>query len=86
MSPVLAITIMIFAIVGGIIGWRRASRPMPRRPTPGPDASASELPSEAMEREERRRRLHRRYRLTTIYALLGVVVGLFALLLLDRQR
>lgn len=82
MSPVLAITILIFAIVGGIIGWRRASRPMPRRPLVGHE----EPPHDDAHQEEVRRRLHRRYRLTTIYALLGVVVGLFVLLFFDQRH
>ena len=81
MSPVLAVTMLVFAIVGGIIGWRRASKPLPRpifgRPEP--------LPEKA-EREEWRRRLHRRIRLTLIYALLGAVVGLLGLKLFDRPH
>lgn len=80
MSPLLAITILFFAIVGGVIGWRRASRPLPRRPLSEPAP-----PSVDVEREELRRRLHRRIRLTIIYALLGIVVGLFALLLAQRR-
>ena len=31
MSPVLAVTMLLFAIVGGIIGWRRATKPIYRR-------------------------------------------------------
>ena len=80
MSPLLAVTILFFAIVGGIIGWRRAGRPLPRRPLAEP-----EPPSPDTEREDLRRRLHRRIRLTIIYALLGIVVGLFALLLTQRR-
>ena len=81
MSPVLAIAILFCAIVGGIIGWRRASSPVPRRSpmetqTPREDAAGD---------DDLRRRLHRRFRLTIIYALLGVVVGLFSLLLFDRR-
>ena len=79
MSPLLAVTMLICAIVGGIIGWRRASRPLSRRPHMESEARAS------VAEEEGRRRLHRRIRLTLIYALLGVVVGLFGLLL-AKQR
>ena len=80
MSPLLAIAMLFCAIVGGVIGWRRASTPLQRR-----------LPSEKHTTPEEaaqgdlRRRLHRRFRLTLIYALLGVVVGLFALLFVDRR-
>ena len=80
MNPLLAVTILFFAIIGGVIGWRRASSPLPRRPQP-----ESSPPSGAAEREELRRRMHRRIRLTIIYALLGIVVGLFALLLAQRR-
>jgi hypothetical protein len=81
MSPVLAIAILVCAIVGGLIGWSRASTPLRRRAP----SEHQIVPADGVAQDDARRRLHRRFRLTLIYALLGVVVGLLALLFTERR-
>ena len=85
MSPVLAVTILFFAIVGGIIGWRRATKPIYRRSIYEPD------PPKGMDRREydrivRRRRKQWRLVITLAYAAIGAGVGVFFLFLMNRPR
>ena len=84
MSPVLAVTMLLFAIVGGIIGWRRATKPIYRR------SMFDQDPPDGMSRREydgliRRRRKRVRLLVTIVYALVGAVVGVAFLLLLGRR-
>jgi hypothetical protein len=85
MSPLLAATMLLFAIVGGIIGWRRATKPIYRRSMYEPD------PPEHMTRREfdrlvRRRRKRWRLVITLLYALAGAAVGVIFLFILARRR
>lgn len=85
MSPVLALTMLLFAIVGGIIGWRRATRPIYRR------SMFEQDPPEGMTRRDhdrliRRRRKRIRLLVTLLYSLIGAAVGVAFLFLLDRRR
>jgi len=84
MSPVLAVTMLLFAIVGGIIGWRRGTQPID---TP---AMVDTGPPDGMSRREydgliRRRRKRVRLLVTIVYALVGAVVGVAFLLFLGRR-
>lgn len=85
MSPLLALTMLLFAIVGGIIGWRRATKPIYRRSMFEPE------PPEGMTRREydrqvRRRRKRWRLLVTILYALAGAAVGVAFLFILARRR
>ena len=85
MSPLLALTMLLFAIVGGIIGWRRATKPIYRRSMFEPE------PPEGMTRREfdrlvRRKRKRWRLFMTILYALAGAAVGVAFLFFLARRR
>ena len=76
---------LLFAIVGGIIGWRRATKPIYRRSMYEPD------PPENMTRREfdrlvRRRRKRWRLVVTFLYALAGAAAGVLFLFFLARKR
>lgn len=84
MSPLLAVTMLLFAIAGGTIGWRRATRPIYRR-----SLFDEEAPPGANRREYdamvRRRRKRWRLVVTLLYALIGAAMGVVFLFLVARR-
>ncbi len=83
MSPVLAVTMLFFAVVGGIIGWRRASKPIYRRSVFEPDPPAG-MTRRDYDRMVRRRRKRWRLVVTLLYAAIGAVVALLFLFAFRR--
>ena len=83
MSTLVAATMLVFAFVGGIIGWRRASKPIYRRSLYDPDLPPG-VTRRDYERMERTRRKRRRVVVTCLSGLLGAVAG-FCLLSLFRN-
>lgn len=81
MSPVVAITVLLCAVIGGWLGWRRATRPPPRRSLL--DRSRPAIGGRARIDRGRRRRT---WRIVTavIYALGGAVLGFLVLAMLPR--
>jgi hypothetical protein len=80
-SPVVAITVLLCAVIGGWLGWRRATRPPLRR-----SLLDSSRPT-AMSRPSIDRRQRRRTWLivtTMIYALGGAIIGFFVLAMLPH--
>jgi hypothetical protein len=80
-SPVVAITVLLCAVIGGWLGWRRATRPAPRR-----SLLDSSRPV-AISRPGIDRRQRRRTWLivtTVIYALGGAIIGFFVLAMLPH--
>jgi hypothetical protein len=80
-SPAVAITVLLCAVIGGWLGWRRATRPLPRR-----SLLDSSRPV-AMSRPSIGRRQRRRTWLivtTVIYALGGAIIGFFVLAMLPH--
>ena len=78
MSPLLAVTMLFFAIVGGIIGWRRASKPIYRRSVFESDPPAG-MSRRDYDRIVRRRRKRWRLLITLLYAAIGAAVAVIFL-------
>lgn len=85
MSPLLALTMLLSAIVGGIIGWRRATKPIYRRSMFEPEPPAG-MTRREYDRQVRRQRKRWRLVVTILYALAGAAVGVAVLFLLARRR
>ena len=83
MSPLLAVTMLFFAVVGGIIGWRRATKPIYRRSMFEPDPPSG-MTRRDYDRQVRRRRKLWRLFITLLYAVIGALVGL-AFLFVSRR-
>ena len=81
MSPVVAITVLLCAVIGGWLGWRRATRPPPRRSLLGSSRPAA-LSRPGIDRAQRRRTWL--VVITIIYALCGAAIGFFVLAMLPR--
>lgn len=80
----MAATMLFFAIVGGIIGWRRASKPIYRRSVFEPDPPAG-MTRRDYDRVVRRRRRRWRLIITLSYAVMGAIVAVLLLLVTHRQ-
>ena len=78
MSPAVAITVLLCAVIGGWLGWRRATRPMPRR-----SLLDSARPVAISRRGADRRRTWLIV-ITVIYALGGALLGFFVLAMLPH--
>lgn len=83
MSPLLAVTMLFFAIVGGIIGWRRASKPIYRRSLFEPDPPSG-MSRRDYERIVRQRRKRWRLFVTLVYAAIGAAVAIIFLFVFRR--
>ena len=81
MSPVVAITVLLCAVIGGWLGWRRATRPAPRRSLLDSSRPAVALRSGIGRRDRRRTWL---VIITVIYALGGAALGFFVLAMLPQ--
>jgi hypothetical protein len=84
LNPVLVSTMVLFSVIAGYIGWRRATKPIYRRTYVEPD------PPEGMTRREYDRKIRgrrKRWRLvvTVFYAIMGAIGGIVFLLLLARR-
>ena len=80
----MAATMLFFAIVGGIIGWRRASKPIYRRSVFEPDPLAG-MTRRDYDRVVRRRRRRWRLIITLSYAVMGATVAVLLLFVTHRQ-
>ncbi len=81
MSPVVAITVLLCAVIGGWLGWRRATRPAPRRSLLA--RSRPRAVGRARIRSGDRRRTWLIV-ITIIYALGGAALGFLVLAMLPR--
>ena len=81
MSPVVAITVLLCAVIGGWLGWRRATRPPPRRSLLD---SARPVAISRPGIDRRRRRRTWLIVTTVIYALGGAIIGFFVLAMLPH--
>ncbi len=72
MNPVVAITVLLCAVIGGWLGWRRATRPIARR-----SLFDSARPTTGFGRERYRRSW--KFVVAIVYALIGAVIGFFVL-------
>jgi hypothetical protein len=84
MSQMLTVTILLCAVVAGLIGWRRATKHIYRRSLYPIDPPAG-VSRDAHERAVRRRRKLRRPIVTLLYAMAGALIGLVPLLFLTRH-
>jgi hypothetical protein len=84
LNPTLLSTMALFGIVGGYIGWRRATKPIYQRmhieADPGTGTSRREY-----ERAFRRRRKRWRLVITFLYAVGGALLGVLFLMFLARR-
>ena len=81
MSPVVAITVLLCAVIGGWLGWRRATRPVPRRSLLD-SARPAAISRPGIDRRQRRRTWL--IVTTVIYALGGAIIGFFVLAMLPH--
>lgn len=84
MNPLLAITMLAFGTVAGVIGWRRSTKYVYRR-----SVYSSEIPEgisrQDHERAIRRRRKRWRLVVTAFYAIVGALLGVLFLMALGRR-
>jgi hypothetical protein len=80
-SPVVAITVLLCAVIGGWLGWRRATRPVPRRSLLD-SSRPTRIASGGIGRAQRRRTWL--LIVTVIYALGGAILGFFVLAMLPQ--
>jgi hypothetical protein len=76
-----AITVLLCAVIGGWLGWRRATRPAPRHSLLD-SSRPSRIASRGIGRAQRRRT--RLIVVTVIYALGGAALGFFVLAMLPH--
>lgn len=84
MNPMLLSTMALFGIVGGYVGWRRATRPIYQRMHIEADPRTGTSRRE-YERAFRRRRKRWRLVVTFFYALGGALLGVLFLMFLARR-
>ena len=77
----MAITVLLCAVIGGWLGWRRATRPSPRRSLLESGRPAA-ISRSGIDRKQRRRSWL--LVITAIYALGGAALGFFVLAMLPR--
>ena len=80
MSPVVAITVLLCAVIGGWLGWRRATRP----PARGSLLERSRPGSGRRSIDPGQRRRVRLVIVTIIYALGGAALGFLVLAMLPH--
>jgi len=80
-SPVVAVTVLLCAVIGGWLGWRRATRPAARRSLLG-SARPAAISSPGIDRRQRRRTWL--IVMTVVYALGGAALGFFVLAMLPH--
>ena len=81
MSAAVAITVLVCAVIGGWLGWRRATRPPQRRSLLG-SARPVTISRPGVDRPARRRTWL--IVITVIYALGGALLGFFVLAMLPH--
>ena len=84
MNSILGLTMALFGVVAGYIGWRRATKPIYRRLYVEVDPPVGKSRREH-ERAIRRRRKLWRLVVTFFYALGGALCGVLFLMLLARR-
>jgi hypothetical protein len=84
MNPLLAITMVLFGTVAGVIGWRRATKYVYRRSVYSTDIPEG-VTRQAHERATRQRRKRWRVVVTVLYAIVGAVLGVAFLMFLGRR-
>jgi hypothetical protein len=80
-SPVVAITVLLCAVIGGWLGWRRATRPVARRSLLE-SARPAAISRPGIDRRQRRRTWL--IVITVVYALGGAALGFFVLTMLPH--
>ena len=81
MSPAVAITVLLCAVIGGWLGWRRATRTPPRRSLLNSSRPVA-ISRRGADRHARRRTWL--IVITVIYALGGALLGFFVLAMLPH--
>ncbi len=84
MNPLLAITMLVFGSVAGVIGWRRSTKYVYRRSVYAPDIPEG-ISRQDHERAVRRRRKRWRVVTTVVYAIVGAALGVLFLMALGRR-
>lgn len=74
----------MFALVAGVIGWRRATKPIYRRSYAAVDVPDG-MTAREYDRKLRRRRKRWRVFITIVYAFAGAIGGLVFLFVLARH-
>ena len=74
----------VFAFVGGVIGWRRATKPIYRRSYANTDVPDG-MTRREYDRSIRRQRKRWRIFMTFLYALAGAIGGVIFLMVLARH-
>jgi uncharacterized membrane protein YfcA len=77
LNPVVAITVLLCAVIGGWLGWRRATRPIARRSLFDSARPTTGIARRGFDRERHRRNW--KIVVAIIYALIGAVIGFFVL-------
>jgi len=80
LNPVVAITVLLCAMIGGWLGWRRATRPTARRSLLDSTRPAA-ISGPGIDRKQRRRNW---LIVTVVYALGGAALGFFVLTMLPH--
>ena len=84
MNPVVVSTLVACALVAGIIGWRRATKPIYRRTYADVDVPEG-MTRREYDRGIRRQRKRWRLYMTLVYAIAGAIGGLVFLFFLARR-
>ena len=84
MNPVVVSTLVACALVAGIIGWRRATKPIYRRTYADVDVPEG-MSRREYDRSIRRQRKRWRLFITVVYAIAGAIGGLVFLFFLSRR-
>jgi hypothetical protein len=74
LSPAVVVTLLAFAALGGVVGWRRGTRFVYRRSLSEPNLPSG-VTRRDFDRRLRRRRKVQRFVTTALYALLGLALG-----------
>ena len=77
----MAVTVLLCAVIGGWLGWRRATRPVARRSLLGSGRPAA-ISRAGIDRRQRRRTWL--IVITVVYALGGAALGFFVLTMLPH--
>ncbi len=84
MNPLLAITMLVFGVAAGAIGWRSSTKYVYRRSIYAPDIPEG-ISRQDHERAVRRRRKRWRLVITVVYAIVGAIIGVLFLMLVGRR-
>ena len=83
LSPAVVATLLAFGAIGGVVGWRRGTRFVYRRSLSEPNLPSG-MTRRDFDRRLRRRRKIQRLGTTALYAVVGLVIGMFFLGVVPR--